>query len=337
MTTFQNALTLAPSYLSSFLQPDLGQTRFQPNSAYNQFLGEASKNGQSFILPNRYIAFFENPWLDEKYNFTAGGLSNRLTFRAFTANIPNRFLATHDRVISGPKRAIPYTTQYDELSMQFYCGQDLAELNLFQDWMDGILNPVTRYASYYDDYAKNSRITIVFVHNSLVSLDGIVKAYRNGNLSGIRFLEAYPRIISINGGPLEWASKTSPMFVNITFGTREFVNIRTYDAELGKQLKMLQESEPVSSEKQLLQKSGEENAAASGKVIGKSNISPEQDEKILEARKRHEEYMKKPVIATTTDQFGNTLELRDTRELGSNVAKNGTVYPPSGQSISLIR
>lgn len=338
MAFFQNAITLAPSYLSSFLQPDLGQTQFQPNSAFNDFLGKAAKDGEAFILPTRFIVLFENPWLENKFNFVATGMSNRLTMRCYTANVPQRFFATHERIISGPKRMIPYTTQYDELSLQFYCGQDLAELNFFQDWMDGIINPVSREASYYDDYAKHSKITILFVHNSLKTMEGIIKAFRNGNLSGIRFLEAYPRTMSINGGPLEWASKSSPLFVNITFGTREFVNIRTYDAELDRQLKELEKLNMTQQGvDNLLKQSGEKNAAVDGEVINKSRKMSAAKEGLLAARREHEEYMKKPVIATTTDQFGNTLEFVDTRELGANVAKNGAVYPPSGQPISLIR
>ena len=160
MSVFQNALILAPSYLSSFFPPDVGETRFQPNSAYNEFLSKAGQDGQAFILPSRFLVLIENPWLEEKFNFVSTGMSDRLSLRCFTANIPNRFFATHERDIAGPKRNIPYTTQYDELSLQFYCGQDLGELNLFQDWMDSILNPITRYASFYDDYAKNSKINI---------------------------------------------------------------------------------------------------------------------------------------------------------------------------------
>lgn len=275
MAFFQNAITLAPSYLSSFLQPDLGQTQFQPNSAFNDFLGKAAKDGEAFILPTRFIVLFENPWLENKFNFVATGMSNRLTMRCYTANVPQRFFATHERIISGPKRMIPYTTQYDELSLQFYCGQDLAELNFFQDWMDGIINPVSREASYYDDYAKHSKITILFVHNSLKTMEGIIKAFRNGNLSGIRFLEAYPRTMSINGGPLEWASKSSPLFVNITFGTREFVNIRTYDAELDKQMKRLEQSDLTNGIDDLLERSDEQNVATNGTVATNNGLRPD--------------------------------------------------------------
>ena len=274
MSVFQNALILAPSYLSSFFPPDVGETRFQPNSAYNEFLSKAGQDGQAFILPSRFLVLIENPWLEEKFNFVSTGMSDRLSLRCFTANIPNRFFATHERDIAGPKRNIPYTTQYDELSLQFYCGQDLGELNLFQDWMDSILNPVTRYASFYDDYAKNSKITLLFLHNSLKSREGIMKAYRNGNLSGIRFLEAYPRVMSVNGGPMEWASKNSPLFVNITFGTREFVNIRTYDAELDKQLKRLEQSDLTNSLDDLLERTEEQNLAFGGAVLQKEILKP---------------------------------------------------------------
>lgn len=309
MAFFQNAITLAPSYLSSFLQPDLGQTQFQPNSAYNEFLGKAAKDGEAFILPTRFIVLFENPWLDSKFNFVATGMSNRLTLRCYTANVPTRFFATHERIISGPKRMLPYSTQYEELSLQFYCGQDLAELNFFQDWMDGIINPVSREASYYDDYAKHSKITILFVHNSLKSMEGIIKAFRNGNLSGIRFLEAYPRTMSINGGPLEWASKSSPLFVNITFGTREFVNIRTYDAELDKQLKRLEQSDLTNSIDDLLERSGEQNAAVNGTTMNKQKMTYEEEKQKL---------LQQPGVSSVYQVGGRTY-----------IVQNGRIQPAS--------
>lgn len=275
MSFFQNALILAPSYLSSFLQPDLGETRFQPNSAFNEFLGNAARDGQAFILPNRFLVLIENPWLEEKFNFVNSGMSNRLSLRCYTANVPTKSFQTHERDIAGPKRLIPYTTSFDsDLALQFYCGQDLAELNFFQDWMDHIVNPVSRYASFYDDYAKNSKITILFLHNSLKSTEGIMKAYRNGNLSGIRCLETYPKTMQVNGGPLEWASKTAPLFVTINFGTREFVNIKTYDAELDKQLKRLEQSDLTNSLDDLLAQTDEQNLAFGGSVLQVDRLKP---------------------------------------------------------------
>jgi hypothetical protein len=275
MSVFQNALTLAPSFYSSFFPPDVGQTQFQPNSAYNQFLGDAGSNG--FLLPNRFIAIFENPWLDEKFQFSKRNINTRLSLRCFTVHVPQRYFSTHDRDIAGPKRKIPYNTDYDELSMQFYCGPDLMEVNLFQDWMDGILNPVTRHASFYDDYAKNSKITLLFVHNSLKTIDGIMYAYRAGNLSGIRFLEVYPRVISINGGPLEWASKSTPLFITVTFGSREFVNIKTYDAEMEKQLKRLQQSDLTNSLDDMIEQTEAQNMAFGGSVVQTELLKPNGD------------------------------------------------------------
>lgn len=204
---------------------------------------------------------------------------------------------------------LPYATQYEELSLQFYCGQDLAELNFFQDWMDGIINPVSREASYYDDYAKHSKITILFVHNSLKSMEGIIKAFRNGNLSGIRFLEAYPRTMSINGGPLEWASKSSPLFVNITFGTREFVNIRTYDAELDKQLKRLEQSDLTNSIDDLLERSGEQNAAVNGTTMNKQKMTYEEEKQKL---------LQQPGVSSVYQVGGRTY-----------IVQNGRIQPAS--------
>jgi hypothetical protein len=301
MSVFQNALILAPSYLSSFFPPDVGETRFQPNSAYNEFLSKAGQDGHAFILPNRFLVLIENPWLEEKFNFVSTGMSSRLSLRCYTANVPSKAFQTHERDIAGPKRLIPYTTSFDsDLSLQFYCGQDLGELNFFQDWMDSIINPVSRYAAFYDDYAKNSKITILFLHNSLKSTEGIMKAYRNGNLSGIRFLEAYPKTMSINGGPLEWAAgKNSPLFAQVFFGTREFVNIRTYDAELDKQMKRLEQSDLTNSLDDLLARTEDQNLAFGGAVLQKELLKPTISADGMGMGSRN------ILPAQTTESFGN--------------------------------
>ena len=295
MSVFQNALTLAPSYLSSFLQPNLGATNIQPNSAYTEFVGQASRLG--YQISNRFIVMFENPWLDEKIQFVRRKLDTRLSLQCYTANIPTRYFSTHERNIAGPKRFIPYTTTYDELSLQFYCSQDMFELNLFQGWMDGILNPVTRYAAYYDDYAKDSKITLLFVPNNVGKMEDLMSAYSNKTISGIRFLEAYPRAMSINGGPVEWAPKTQPLLMNVTFGTREFVNLRTYDQEVQRQLERLNQSDLTNGLDDLLSRSQGQNAAFNGSVsLGEFQseedplfVNPYADQEALEEKKRQED------------------------------------------------
>lgn len=277
---------------------------------FKEFVGEI--NQKSLFNPSRFIVLFENPWLDTKIKMTRRNLNTRLSLRCFTANLPSRFFQTHERDIAGPLRKIPFSTQYDELSLQFYCGQDLFELNFFQGWMDSILNPVTRYASYYDDYAKNSRISVLFLKNSISKP---IKELDYYGPSGVRFIEAYPRVISINGGPVEWAPKTQPFFITVTFGCREFVNVQTYDDEYKRQLEKLNKSDFQNSLDDLIERSGGEATAYSGTTSRKEiwqdddplfvnpYIVEELVQSILEEREREEREWFRQMAALDT---GNT-------------------------------
>ncbi len=238
MTTFQTALTLFPSYLSSFFPPDVGKTQFNQTSAYGDFLSNAGTNG--FAFSYRFLAFIESPWLDENFAFRSSQMDKRMTLRACSVNVPGKYFSTLDRDIAGPKRRIPYTATFDdELTLQFYCSTDMAEFGFMQKWMDGIIDPVTRYVSYYDDFAKNTKITLVFVPNTMKTMDQMMNAYQSNKLRGIRFTEVYPRSMNVNGGTVEWGSNNKPMFTNVSFAFREAVDITTYDQNVSNALRAL--------------------------------------------------------------------------------------------------
>lgn len=269
MTTFQTALTLIPSYLSSFFPPNVGKTQFNQESVWGNYLADAGGNG--YGLPNRFMVFFESPWLDDKLKFTQTRFNTRLTMRCFTVNVPDLVFSTLDRDIGGPKRKIPYTSTFgDDISMQFYCSPDIAEFGFFKKWMDQIVDPVSRYASYYDDFAKDTKATLVFIPNQMKEMKDIMDGIAKNKFRGLRFTELYPKSISLNGGTVEWASSSKPTFIRIGFSFREAVDITTYDEKLKSELRDLADiaSNPLSSNlTKFMQEQGIDNIASDGSVI----------------------------------------------------------------------
>ena len=220
------------------MSPDVGKTQFNQTSAYTDFLSNAGTNG--FALSYRFLAFIESPWLDANFAFRSSQMDKRMTLRAFSVNVPGKYFSTLDRDIAGPKRRIPYTATFDdELTLQFYCSTDMAEFGFMQKWMDGIVDPVTRYVSYYDDFAKNTKITLVFIPNTMKTMEQIMTAYQSNKLRGIRFTEVFPRTINVNGGTVEWSSNNKPMFTNVSFAFREAVDTTTYDQNVSDALRAL--------------------------------------------------------------------------------------------------
>lgn len=269
MSVFQTAVQLFPSYFSSFFPPNVGKTQFSQTSAWQSFLNDAGNNG--FGLPNHFLVFFESPWLNEKYGFAQTGFDKRMTFRCFTVNVPTQMISTLDRDIGGPKRRIPYTSTFDdEVTMQFYCSPDMAEFGFVKKWMDGIIDPISRYVSYYDDFAKNTKATLLFIPNNVKSFEDIQIAYSQNRLRGLRFTELYPSSMRVNGGTLEWSSSTKPTFLSVGFGFREAVDITTYDKALNQQLQDLADiaANPLSSNlTKFMQDQGVENIAIDGNVM----------------------------------------------------------------------
>lgn len=269
MTTFQTAVELFPSYFSSFFPPNVGETRFNQESMHQNFLSDASTNGIG--IPNRFLLFIESPWLNEKFKFAQTRFDIRMMLRCWSVNIPAHAFQTHIRDISGPARKIPYTSTFGEqVTMQFYCSPDMAEFGFFKKWMNGIIDPVSRYVSFYDDFAKDTKATLLFIPNNMKTIDKVLDAYAAKKLRGLRFTELYPNSMSVQGGTVEWAPGTKPSFVSIDFGFREAVDITTYDNAINEQLKALADisaNPTMSNLTKFLQDQGGEGLAVDGFVV----------------------------------------------------------------------
>lgn len=239
MPTFmENALSLAPSFKSSLFPPDVGKTQFNAKTMFGDFLSKSAIGGMG--QSQRFILYIESPWLDEKLDFRRYDFDKEMMLRAFSVNVPSKYMSTLDRDIGGPKRKIPYTTTFDDdLTIQFYNGPWNPEYAFMQKWVDSIIDPVTRYVSFYDDYAKHTKITLLFVPNNVKTMSGLIDWYESKQMEGIRFTEVYPRSINVNGGTLEWGPNGKPSFTNVSFAFREAVDLRTYDDRVTEALKAL--------------------------------------------------------------------------------------------------
>jgi hypothetical protein len=135
---FQNALTLFPSYYSSFLPPNVGPTQFSQTSIYGDFLSNMGTEGLG--LSQRFILYIEGPWLEDNFSYMSTKYDVRMMLRAFSVNVPGKYMSTLERDIAGPKRRIAYTSTFDDdLTVQFYCSPDLSEYGFMQKWFDSII------------------------------------------------------------------------------------------------------------------------------------------------------------------------------------------------------
>jgi hypothetical protein len=117
-------------------------------------------------------------------------ISERLTFRCESANLPGRSLATADQKIYNITEKFPYQTTYNDMDLTFIVSDDMLEKEFFDAWME-FINPSTTFnMKYKGDYATTVTISQYDVTNKL--------SY------SIELIDAYP--IAVNQMDLDWSS-----------------------------------------------------------------------------------------------------------------------------------
>lgn len=127
-----------------------------------------------------------------------------LVFKCHTASIPGLDIATTDKDFS--YRSYGYQKIYGDISLSFYCGEEMRELEFLQNWMKLIIQPSNNRVGYYNDYIGNIDI---------IKLDRQQKPVMTTHL-----IDAYPKNISTMD--LSYGSKDEVMSVTANFTYRYY-------------------------------------------------------------------------------------------------------------------
>ena len=144
------------------------------------------------------------------------GLDNdRLSTMCAGVTLPGRGFEFNEIRTYGPGRNIASSQTYgDELKMEFLCGNDMYEKQVFSNWMDQMVNPITNNVNYYSSYI----------------CDVVVKMYdtQNNLRYAVKLYEVYPTGFEsselVNEGDDPW------MKVAVNFNYRKFVNLQAEQA-----------------------------------------------------------------------------------------------------------
>lgn len=79
-----------------------------------------------------------------------------------TASVPGLSLMTNEVAVFGESRQMPTQRLYSTMSLSFYVDAEMVVRKYFDEWMESIINPVTRTSYYYDEYIANIEI---YVHD----------------------------------------------------------------------------------------------------------------------------------------------------------------------------
>lgn len=118
------------------------------------------------------------------------GIGRTLNLRCESTELPGRSISTTSMKIYGVEEKYPYQTVYNDQSLTFIVGDDMAEKKFFDAWLNWI-NPTINYnLKYKADYAVPLTINQYDVKNQL--------SY------SVVLLDAFP--IAMNQLDLDWSS-----------------------------------------------------------------------------------------------------------------------------------
>ena len=142
------------------------------------FLDKIRNSG--FANPSRYtVDIFRNSMSGNTVNPVPNtvGNSQDISLNCEIVSIPGFNLLTGERRYYGPTVKIPYLNSYSDMTMSFYCSEDHRERLYFEDWLNSIIDPITRDLKFYDSYACNIIVTN-YDNSNRVSLScKLLKAY----------------------------------------------------------------------------------------------------------------------------------------------------------------
>lgn len=198
-----------------------------------ELVGYARSMG--FMRPNRYCVLFQGvpsaAALMETQN-------ERLSLNCLSATIPDSGFTTTELSISGPKRSIPQVQAFStDPAFQFNCGTDLYEYTFFRAWQRSIIDPISRQAAYYNNYAQNCSLTLVLLPNNVKNFREMLSRLDTGELYGIKLSEVYPKNVGMN--QVQHSSSNNVLISNVTFGYREIIPYKDWADDYKYALKAL--------------------------------------------------------------------------------------------------
>ena len=156
------------------------------------------KNG--FARPNLFYVTIDPPIIEMKKN----DIIPKLRFNCHTIQVPGLTIATTDKDMG--YRSIAYQKLYEDITLSFYCSENMQELEFFQNWLRYIAPEQSNRMNFYDKYVGKVTIQQLARDNS-------------STLTTIMH-EAYPK--KIDSSSLDYNSNSSLMSIGITLTYRYY-------------------------------------------------------------------------------------------------------------------
>lgn len=132
--------------------------------------------------PNQFAISFELPsWMNgakslsyfgvTQFNEELGILCNKFTPPAKSMN------TTSVRYGNNIERKIPTGYKWDSAKFSFIETGDYLCYNMFNEWLDGIMNPLTNTGKFYDEITADVKINFLNKNNDIIAYYTLLEAY----------------------------------------------------------------------------------------------------------------------------------------------------------------
>ena len=114
-------------------------------------------------------------------------MRKQLTMLCDTATLPTKSLATFEKTIYGPVKAMPYRMTFTEASMSFIMTDNMREKKYFDAWQNKIVDQKNGNLGFFDDY----------VCDIIIQKFGRTAADSDATPTyAVKLLDAWPSIVS---------------------------------------------------------------------------------------------------------------------------------------------
>ena len=161
---------------------------------------------------NKYMVTINKP---PAFELPGGAqMRKRLSMLCDTVSLPTKSLATYEKQIHGPVKAMPYRMTFTEASMSFIMTDSMEEKKYFDAWQNKIIGPKTGKIGYFDDYVCDISIK---KYGRSQNMEGSSPKY------GVTLIDAWPSIVA--EVQLSHSGGTEAMKLPVTFQFKKWLPI----------------------------------------------------------------------------------------------------------------
>ena len=134
---------------------------------------------------DKYMVTLNKP---PKFELPGGAqMRQSLSMLCDTASLPTKSLATYEKTIYGPTKAMPYRMTFTEASMSFIMRDYMNEKKYFDEWQNKIVDQKTGNLGFLEDYVCD--ITIQ-------KFSRFADDVSNRPMYAIKLIDAWPSIVA---------------------------------------------------------------------------------------------------------------------------------------------